>query len=100
MCSVLASHTTTIVTGLDGADAWARLHANYSRGTLRIRFRVQRECMYPKPAKHLNQVRRAIMHWEEMWKAMMSEFGGDVKIPDSWRMSALLDTCPKDVKDR
>ena len=31
---------------------------------------------------------------------MMSELGGDAKIPDLWRMSALLEICPKDVKEQ
>ena len=30
----------------------------------------------------------------------MSELGGDVKTPDLWRMLALLDMCPKDVKEQ
>ena len=29
----------------------------------------------------------------------MSELGGGAKIPDLWRMSALLEICPKDVKE-
>ena len=107
MCSVLARYTnseaSTIVksvTELDGVGAWAKLHANYSRRTLGRMFRVQRECMYPKPTKDVGQVRFAIMQWEEKWKAMMSELGGDAKIPDLWRMSALLEICPKDVKEQ
>ena len=82
------------VTGLDGVESWARLHANYSRRTLGIIFRVQRECMYPKPAKEVSQVRPAISQWEQTWNA--TELGGDPKIPDLWRMSALLEMCPKD----
>ena len=31
---------------------------------------------------------------------MMSEFGGDAKIPDLWRMSGPLESCPKDVKEQ
>ena len=30
----------------------------------------------------------------------MSELGGDAKIPDLWRMSALFEICPKDVKEQ
>ena len=56
------------MTGLDGVEAWARLHASCSRKTLGTRFRVQRECMYPKPATDLGQVTFAIMQWEEKWK--------------------------------
>ena len=105
MHSVLATHTSSLtiaksVTELDGVGAWASLHANYSRGTLALTFTLQRECMNPKPAKDLGQVRSAIMQWEEKWKGMMSELGGDAKIPDLWRMSALLDICPQDVKEQ
>ena len=39
------------------------------------------------------------MHREEKWKAAMSELAGDVKKPDLWRVSVLLDTRPKDVKE-
>ena len=31
---------------------------------------------------------------------MMSELGEGAKIPDLWRMSALLEICPKDVKEQ
>ena len=30
----------------------------------------------------------------------MFELGENVKIPDLWRMSALLEICPKDVKEQ
>ena len=56
--------------------------------------------MYPKPVKDVGQVRLAIMQWEEKWKVMMSELGEGAKIPDLWRMSALLEICPKDVKEQ
>ena len=60
------------VSEMDGVRAWARLHANFGRRTLGRMFRVQRECMYPKPAKDVGQVRLAIMQWEEKWKVMLS----------------------------
>ena len=31
---------------------------------------------------------------------MMTELGGSAKIPDLWRMSALLNMCPEDLKDQ
>ena len=106
MYSVLARYTSSealtivkSVTELDGVGAWARLHANQSRRELGRMFTVQRECMYPKPAKDVGQVRLAIMQGEKKWKGMMSELGGDAKIPDLWRMSALLEICPNDVKE-
>ena len=89
------------VSEMDGVRAWARLHANYSRRTLGRMFRVQRECMYPKPAKDVGQVRLAIMQWEEKWKVMMSELGEGAKIPDLWRMSAFAgDFVQRDVKEQ
>ena len=33
-------------------------------------------------------------------KGMMPELGGDAKISDLWRMSALLEICPNDVKEQ
>ena len=107
MYGVLARYTTSealtivkSVSEMDGVRAWARLHANCSRRTLGRMFRVQLECMYPKPVKDVGQVRLAIMQWEEKWKVMMYELGEGAKIPDLWRMSALLETCPKDVKEQ
>ena len=55
--------------------------------------------MYAKPAKDVGQVRLAIMQWEEKWSAV-GDVGGDAKIPDLWRMPALLEICPKDVKEQ
>ena len=105
--SVLARYTSfeasTIVrsvTGLDRVEAGPRRHANCSERTLGIRYRVQRECVYPKPAKDVSQVRLAILQREEKWEAMMSELGRGAKIPDLWRMSALLEFCPTDVKEQ
>ena len=107
MYGVLARYTNSealtivkSVSEMDGVRAWARLHANNSRRTLGRMFRVQRECTYPKPVKDVGQVRLAIMQWEEKWKVMMSELGEGAKITDLWRMSALLDICPKDVKEQ
>ena len=80
---------------MDGLRAWATTHANYSKRTLERMFRVQRECMYPKLVKDVGQVRLAVMQWEEKWTVMMSELGEGAKIPDLWRMSALLEICPK-----
>ena len=55
---------------------------NESNKTLGVIFRVRRECVYPQPAKDVSQVRLGIMQCEEIWKATMSERGGNVKIPD------------------
>ena len=52
-----ASTTVKSGTELDLVGVWARLHANYSTRTLGRMFRVQRECMSPKPAKDVGQVR-------------------------------------------
>ena len=98
-----SSEAATVVKGamdMDGVEAYGRLHENYSKRTLGRMFRVQRECMYPKAVKDLNGVKTAIMDWEERWKRMMAELGTDAKIPDLWRMSALLEICPKELKDQ
>jgi hypothetical protein len=80
---------------MDGVEAHGKLHANYSRRTLGRMFRVQRERMYPKQVKDLGSVKLAIMEWEEKWRRMKTELGDDMKIPDLWRMSALLENLPK-----
>ena len=51
------------VMGLDGVDAWSKLHANCSRRTLAIMFRVQRECTYP-----VSHVTAAVTRWVK-WKS-------------------------------
>ena len=76
----------------------SRLHAN-NRKTLGTKCRVQRECKNPNAAKDASQLRLAIMQWEEKWKAMMSDLGGDAKTPDLWRVWALLEICPKHVEE-
>ena len=48
-------------------------------------------------AKDMNRVKLAILPQEEKWKRMMTEIGGDAKIRDVWRMSELLEICPKEV---
>ena len=40
----------------------------------------------------------ATMSCEEKWKHMMTDIGGDTKITDLWRMSALLVICLKGVR--
>ena len=100
--SVLARYTnsgaSTIVrsvTELDGVEAWARLHAHYSRrelGNIQSATRVH--------VLKASKGRESIMQWDEKSKAMMSELGGDVKILNLWRMSALSEICPKDVKEQ
>ena len=104
--SILAKFTegeaATLVRGvseLDGLVAWGTLHERYSRRTLGRMFRVQRECMYPKQAKNLRDVGAMVLEWEGRWKRMMAELGPDAKIPDLWRMSALLEICPRGVRE-
>ena len=55
--------------------------------------------MYPKQAKNLRDVGAMILEWEGRWKRMMAELGPDAKIPDLWRMSALLEICPRGVRE-
>ena len=61
--------------------------------------RMQKECMYPKPVRELGGLRTAVMAWEEKWKKLMDEMGEEAKIPDLWKMSALLEMCPTTVKE-
>ena len=54
----------------------------------------------PEGVNDLSGVKTAIMEWEERWKRMMAELGTDAKIPYLWRMSALLEICPKELKEQ
>ena len=85
---------------MDGVGAWARLHPNYSRrnvganvqGTTRVHVPEAREKRWPSAAgDHAVGLKR---------KAMMSGLGGNAKILELWRMSALLVICPKYVKEQ
>ena len=87
------------VAELDGLLAWGTLNKQYSQRTIGRMFRVQRECMYPKQAKNLREVGTQILEWEGRWRRMMAELGTDVRIPDLWRMSALLEICPRGVRE-
>ena len=87
------------VESLDGVEAYGKLHERYSRKTMGRMFRLQRECMYPKEVKKWEEVVAAIMQWENKWRKMMAEIGKDMKIPDMWRMSALLNIVPIRVQD-
>ena len=78
----------------------ANLHTTYGKRTSGRMFRVQRECMNPPAVKDVNQVKVAIMQWEEHWKKMMMEFAGGAKMPDLWQMSALRHMRLEDVKDQ
>ena len=93
----------TVVRGvdeMDGVKAFGVLHARYSRRTMGRMFRMQRECMYPKSAKAVGDVAVAVLEWEEKWKRMMGEIGHEAKIPDLWKMSALLEICPKNIQEQ
>ena len=88
-----ASTIVKSVTGLQEVEAYLKIHANDSRRTLGIMFRVQRECMY------VSHVKLAIIQYEEKLETVISEDGKDAKLPDMWRMSSLLDIFLKDVKE-
>ena len=85
---------------MDGAAAYGQVLDNYSKRTLGIMFRIQRECMRPTAVKDLGGVKRAIVGWEERWRRMTTELGTEAKIPDLWRMSAFLEICPKELKEQ
>ena len=77
-----------------------KLYEQLSTRTLGRMFRVQLERMFPELVNDVIQVRLATMQREGNWKAVISELGKDVKIPDLWRISALLEICPRDVKEQ
>ena len=81
----------------DGIAAWARVHAKYSKRTITRLMRMQLACMYPKEVK-VENLSEAIMLWEEKWKKLLKEYKG-AKIPDLWRMAAMHQLCPVEIKD-
>ena len=103
----LARFTTgeaaTLVRGvldLDGLRAYGILHDRYNKKTMGRLFRMQRECMYPRAVKNLGEVTGAVGMWEEKWRRMIVEIGQEMKIPDLWKMSALLEIVPKTVQEQ
>ena len=82
----------------DGVRAWGRIHRQYNRRTISRLMRIQNTCMYPK-AVRVNELVGAVMIWEEAWKRMTAEHPTGTKIPDSWKMGALLQLCPKEFAD-
>ena len=104
MYGVLARYTNSealtivkSVSEMDRVRAWARFTCELQqKNTLGRMFRVQRECMYPKPVKDVGQVRLAIMQWEEKWKVMMSELEeGANEDPGSMENVGVVGDLPK-----
>ena len=56
--------------------------------------------MCPKPSKRRESGEIDDHAAGRQGKAMKSELGKDVKIPNLWRTSAQLEICPKDVKEQ
>ena len=82
----------------DGIRAWGLLHARYSRNTMTRLMRLMHECMYPKAAK-VCELQSSIMAWEERRKRMIREQPEGTRIPDIWKMAAMLRICPKEIVD-
>jgi hypothetical protein len=82
----------------DGLRAWGKLNAKYSQKTLTRMMRLFQECMYPKAAK-VGELVSAVLAWEGKWKRMENEQAKDIKIPDMWKMAAMLKLCPKEIQD-
>ena len=59
--------------------------------------RLQQESMYPKSVKTTELV-GAVLAWEDKWKKMLRD-QPYAKIPDMWKMSAMLKLCPKEIQD-
>ena len=93
---MLVRSTTT----LDGVHAWGALCTNYARRTMARLFRIQRDCMYPKPARDMQQLKTCILAWEERWRAILGDLELGATIPRMWKMAAFLELCPKEVKDQ
>ena len=77
-----SSEAAMIVRSVTELDGPATPH---SRRTLRRLFGVQRDCIYPTA--------------RGKWKKVMTELGVGAKVPELWRMLALPEMCPQEVKD-
>ena len=88
----------TIEDEADGVKAWGLLNARYSKKTLTRMMRHQQECVYPKEVK-THEVVGSVMAWEDKWKKMLKDQPGDTKIPELWKMAAMLKLCPKEIRD-
>ena len=86
------------VTGLDGVEVWGNLHANYIRSTLGENVACAVRMHVSESSEGRKSCEGAIMQWEATWKKMPTKLEGGARIPDLWKMLALVEMCPKDVK--
>ena len=84
---------------MDGVEAWGMLHKKYNQKTMGRMLRQQRECMYPRAAKKLEEVEPMVMEWEQRWKRMEREMGNNYEVPDLMRMAALMEILPRSIQD-
>ena len=82
--------------GGDGIRAWAMLHSQYNKRTISRLMRIQNKCMYPKQADVKN-LTAAVMVWESDWRKMTLELKDGEKVPNTWKMGAFMQLCPKDA---
>lgn len=85
----------------DGIKAWGRLYGKYNQKTMGRTLRMHRECLNPRAVTSMEQVESAIMTWEEKWRKMLRESGGEgIRIPDRWKMAAMMEILPKELVDQ
>ena len=82
----------------DGFKVWGLLQAKYNKRTMGRLMRLMQKAMYPKEAK-LKELIGAILAWEKEWKTMYRDQPEGTKIPDIWKMAAVLRLCPKEITD-
>ena len=83
----------------DGIKAWTSLVSRFDKRSMGRAFRELRECMYPTSCKDLRELTASIGLWEDKWKRMVRNSGGGGQVPEVWRMAAMLEICPQDVKE-
>ena len=54
--------------------------------------------MYPKEVR-VAELGPAILKWEGQWKKMMDEQPKEANMPQMWNMAALMEMCPKEIKN-
>ena len=84
----------------DGYLAWAKLTARYHRRTLTRLMKINKEVMYPQEVKDRRRFVEEVLRWEEKWRKMLKGHPDGIKIPVIWQMSAFLELCPKDIRER
>ena len=88
------------VSDMDGVKRGRSSTGTVASGRWAGCFECNASACIPEAVKDVSQVKLPIMQWEEKRKKMMAELGGGGRIPYLRRMLALMEICPKEVKEQ